>query len=203
MDDLSQLFKKIEDNIFDTQNSKEIPQENIDLNIPPTTKETNTPKKSKNMINTEIKENRASKLHLETIEKDEIKEDSNEEKEKIIPTGDEYSDYARIDKKGIHFQIISDINVSIEIVPDTLLTNEVKDLIIKYKGVFDSTMKLWLLPYVNYQSLYTELFQIESLRNKLHKVGSIAQEYYQNKSLKQIIIRRKKEDEILDYTTDT
>ena len=31
------------------------------------------------MINTEIKENRASKLHLETIEKDEIKEDSNEE----------------------------------------------------------------------------------------------------------------------------
>ena len=203
MDDLSQLFKKIEDNIFDTQNSKEIPQENIDLNIPPTTKETNTPKKSKNMINTEIKENRASKLHLETIEKDEIKEDLNEEKEKIIPTGDEYSDYARIDKKGIHFQIISDINVSIEIVPDTLLTNEVKDLIIKYKGVFDSTMKLWLLPYVNYQSLYTELFQIESLRNKLHKVGSIAQEYYQNKSLKQIIIRRKKEDEILDYTTDT
>ena len=203
MDDLSQLFKKIEDNIFDTQNSKEILQENIDLNIPPTTKETNTPKKSKNMINTEIKENRASKLHLETIEKDEIKEDLNEEKEKIIPTGDEYSDYARIDKKGIHFQIISDINVSIEIVPDTLLTNEVKDLIIKYKGVFDSTMKLWLLPYVNYQSLYTELFQIESLRNKLHKVGSIAQEYYQNKSLKQIIIRRKKEDEILDYTTDT
>ena len=203
MDDLSELFKKIEDNIFDTQNSKEIPQENIDLNIPPTTKETNTPKKSKNIINTEIKENRASKLHLETIEKDEIKEDSNEEKEKIIPTGDEYSDYARIDKKGIHFQIISDINVSIEIVPDTLLTTEVKDLIIKYKGVFDSTMKLWLLPYVNYQSLYTQLFQIESLRNKLHKVGSIAQEYYQNKSLKQIIIRRKKEDEILDYTTDT
>ena len=71
MDDLSQLFKKIEDNIFDTQNSKEVPQENIDLNIPPTTKETNTPKKSKNMIKMiKIKKQKIMKKKMKKSEKD-------------------------------------------------------------------------------------------------------------------------------------
>ena len=209
MDDLEQLFKKIEDNIFETQKTNQISSENNDPNIPSTLNETLVPKKSKkNIINTEVKESRVSKLHLEKPEKEEtIKEDLEEKEkdEKEIPLvfGDEYSDYGRIDKTGIHFQIISDINVSIEIVPDDLLTKEVKELILKYKGAFDTTMKLWLIPYINYQPLYTELFQIESLRNKLHKVGSIAQEYYNNQKLDKLIIRRKKKDEILDYTTDT
>jgi SWI/SNF-related matrix-associated actin-dependent regulator 1 of chromatin subfamily A len=64
-------------------------------------------------------------------------------------------------------------------------------------------MNLWLIPYVNYEPLYSELFQIDSIRLYLHKVGSIAQEFYQNKSLQKLVIRRKREDEILDYTTDT
>ena len=57
---------------------------------------------------------------------------------------------------------------------DDLLTSEVKELILKYKGVFDSTKNLWLLPYVNYEPLYSELSQIESLKSlgyKLYKVG--------------------------------
>ena len=205
MDELEQLFKKIEDNIFETQKSKQTSSENENPNIISTNNETNPPKKSKkNIINTEIKESRISKLHLEKPE-DEIIEENPQEKEKEAPLviSDEYADYCRTDKTGIHFQIISDINVSIEIVPEELLTNEVKQIILKYKGVFDNSMKLWLIPYVNYELIYSELFQIESLRNKLHKVGSIAQEYYQNKSLQKLIIRRKKNDEILDYTVDT
>ena len=205
MDELEQLFKKIEDNIFETQKSKQTSSENENPNIISTNNETNPPKKSKkNIINTEIKESRISKLHLEKPE-DEIIEENPQEKEKEAPLviSDEYADYCRTDKTGIHFQIISDINVSIEIVPEELLTNEVKKIILKYKGVFDTSMKLWLIPYVNYELIYSELFQIESLRNKLHKVGSIAQEFYQNKSLQKLIIRRKKNDEILDYTVDT
>ena len=205
MDELEQLFKKIEDNIFETQKSKQTSSENENPNIISTNHETNPPKKSKkNIINTEIKESRISKLHLEKPE-DEIIEENPQEKEKEAPLviSDEYADYCRMDKTGIHFQIISDINVSIEIVPEELLTNEVKQIILKYKGVFDTSMKLWLIPYVNYELIYSELFQIESLRNKLHKVGSIAQEFYQNKSLQKLIIRRKKNDEILDYTVDT
>ena len=205
MDELEQLFKKIEDNIFETQKSKQTSGENENPNIISTNNETNPPKKSKkNIINTEIKESRISKLHLEKPE-DEIIEENPQEKEKEAPLviSDEYADYCRTDKTGIHFQIISDINVSIEIVPEELLTNEVKQIILKYKGVFDTSMKLWLIPYVNYELIYSELFQIESLRNKLHKVGSIAQEFYQNKSLQKLIIRRKKNDEILDYTVDT
>ena len=205
MDELEQLFKKIEDNIFETQKSKQTSSENENPNIISTNNETNPPKKSKkNIINTEIKESRISKLHLEKPE-DEIIEENPQEKEKESPLviSDEYADYCRTDKTGIHFQIISDINVSIEIVPEELLTNEVKQIILKYKGVFDTSMKLWLIPYVNYELIYSELFQIESLRNKLHKVGSIAQEFYQNKSLQKLIIRRKKNDEILDYTVDT
>ena len=208
MDDLNQLFKMIEDNIFDNQEDNQKSSENVNPNLPSTKLESNTPKKSKiKKIATEIKENRLSKLHLENPKEEEIiqEEPKEKEKEKEEPLvfGDEYSDYGRVDKTGIHFQIISDLNVSIEIVPEDLLTPEVKEIIQKYKGVFDPTMKLWLIPYANYQALYTELFQIESLRNKLHKVGSIAQEYYLNKSLEKLIIRRKKEDEILDYTTDT
>ena len=205
MDELEQLFKKIEDNIFETQKSKQTSSENENPNIISTNNESNPPKKSKkNIINTEIKESRISKLHLEKPE-DEIIEENPQEKEKESPLviSDEYADYCRTDKTGIHFQIISDINVSIEIVPEELLTNEVKQIILKYKGVFDTSMKLWLIPYVNYELIYSELFQIESLRNKLHKVGSIAQEFYQNKSLQKLIIRRKKNDEILDYTVDT
>ena len=208
MDDLEQLFKKIEANILDTQEDNQKSSENVDQNLPSTTLKSNTPKKTKmKKVTTEIKENHLSKLHLEDPKEEEIiQEESKEkeqEKERQLAFLDEYSDYGRMDKTGIHFQIISDFNVSIEIVPNELLTKEVKELIEKYKGVFDSTMNLWLIPYVNYESLYIELFQIESLKHFLHKVGGIAQEFYLNKNLEKLIIKRKKEDEILDYTTDT
>ena len=200
MDELEQLFKKIEDNIFNTQESKQNSNENDNPNIIMTKEDTKSPKKSKkNIINTEIKESRISKLHLEKPEDEIIEENAIEkENETILALNDEYADYGRIDKSGIHFQIISDINVSIEIFPPELLTDQVKQIILKYKGVLDTSTELWLMPYNNYNSLYSELLQIESLRQKLHKVGSIAQEFYQNKSLQKLIIRRKKNDEILD-----
>ena len=136
MDDLEQLFKKIEANILDTQEDNQKSSENVDPNLPSTTLESNTPKKTKmKKITTEIKENHLSKLHLEDPKEEEIiQEESKEkeqEKERQLAFLDEYSDYGRMDKTGIHFQIISDFNVSIEIVPNELLTKEVKELIEK------------------------------------------------------------------------
>ena len=83
---------------------------------------------------------------------------------------EEYSDYGRRNKTGIHFQIIDDNNVSIEIVPEDILNNEMESLLEKYKAVFDTSIKLWLLPYKNmtyinaYHSLVKEA--IESGRLK-------------------------------------
>ena len=51
MDDLEQLFKKIEANILDTQEDNQKSSENIDPNLPSTTLESNTPKKSKRRRN--------------------------------------------------------------------------------------------------------------------------------------------------------
>ena len=74
-DKYEQLFKKIEDNIFETQKSKQTSGENENPNIISTNNETNPPKKSKkNIINTEIKESRISKLHLEKPEDEIIEE---------------------------------------------------------------------------------------------------------------------------------
>ena len=63
---------------------------------------------------------------------------------------EEYSDYGRRNKTGIHFQIIDDNNVSIEIVPEDILNDEMQSLLDKYKAVFDSSMKLWLLPFFSF-----------------------------------------------------
>ena len=113
MDDLQQLFKKIEDNIFDTQEDNQKSSENIDPNLPSTTLESKSPKKSKiRKITTEIKENRLSKLHLENPKEPEAIQEESKDKEVPLVFGDEYSDYGRQDKTGIHFQIISTRNFS-------------------------------------------------------------------------------------------
>ena len=115
---------------------------------------------------------------------------------------DEYADYGRRNKKGIHFQIISDYNVSIEIVPQEILTSEMENLIIKYKGVFDPSMKLWILPYINYLSLYNDLNSIQNFKYKIYKVGSIAKKCFENKDLTKLEIKRRLKEEIIDYTKD-
>ena len=206
---MQEIFQKIEDNIFETRDERNKNINNRDLNEDTTTDSIQFPKKVKDISKTEEKSKRLSKLHLENpeenIEENE-NEENNEKKEKAekenIINKDEYSDYCRHDKTGIHFQIISNFNVSIEIVPDELLRDDVKSLILKYKGVYDDTMKLWILPYINYESLYNELNQIEGIGHKLHKVGSIAKECYEHKNLTTLIIKRKKEDETIDYTND-
>ena len=211
---MEEIFQKIEDNIFEIKDEKEKEANNKDSNEETTTDSTKIRKKDKDLSKTEQKTNLQSKLHLEDpeekIEENEKKEEKEnedeeenekDEKENEIDE-DEYQDYGRIDKTGIHFQIISDMNVSIEIVPDELLREDVKELILKYKGVYDDSMKLWLVPYVNYEALYKELFQIEGINNKLHKVGSIAKECFEHKNLTTLVIKRKKEDEIIDYTND-
>ena len=63
-------------------------------------------------------------------------------------------------------------------------------------------MKLWVVPYVNYENLYKDLYKIEGISYKLHKVGSIAKECFENKDLTKLIIKRKKKEEIIDYTND-
>ena len=203
---MQEIFQKIEDNIFETRDERDKNINNKDSNEDTTTDSTQFPKKVKDVSKTEQKSKRLSKLHLEKPEEnieEKENEENNEKKEKEnVIVKDEYSDYCRSDKTGIHFQIISDFNVSIEIVPDELLRDDVKSLILKYKGVYDTTMKLWLLPYINYEPLYNELNQIEGIGHKLHRVGSIAKECYERKNLTTLIIKRKKEDEKIDYTND-
>ena len=204
---MEELFKKIEDNIFESQRENDSNSENKETNEDTTNDSTQFHKNEKKFIKTEAKESRQSKLHLENPEEinknnDEIKEDDENSKKLDVFKDDEYSDYGRIDKTGIHFQIISDFNVSIEIVPDELLRDDVKELIVKYKGVYDDTMKLWIIPYINYEPLYKELYQLEGISYKLHKVGSIAKECFEHKELKTLIIKRKKDDETIDYTNE-
>ena len=115
---------------------------------------------------------------------------------------EEYSDYGRRNKTGIHFQIIDDNNVSIEIVPEDILNDEMQSLLDKYKAVFDSSMKLWLLPFVNYKALYNELIEIKNFKYKIYKIGSIAQKCKENPTLTVLKIKRKKKEEKIDYTKD-
>ena len=195
---MEDIFRKIEDNIFETTTEKEnIPQQkNNDLSEDTTEDSSKLAitKIIKKLPKTEAK-NKNSNLFLEKIKNEGEKEEENIDI-------DEYADYGRVDKTGLHFQIISDYNVSLEIVPNELLRKDVKDLILKYKGVFDLTMNLWVIPYVNYEKLYNELYQIEGINIKLHKVGSIAKECYENKTLTTLKIKRKEKEETIDYLND-
>ena len=208
---MEEIFQKIEDNILEIENGKEKDSSTIMINEETGENSTHHNKKEKDISKTEQKIQRQSKLHLEKpIEdendegKEDEKQDEKEEKDgkNNIIFDDEYEDYCRVDKTGIHFQIISDLNVSIEIVPADLLLDEVKELILKYKGVYDNSTKLWLVPYINYEPLYSELYQIEAIKNCIHKIGSIAKDCFEHKTLTKLVIRRKKEDEIIDYTND-
>ena len=190
---MEEIFQKIEDNIFETQEGEEQSknQKSNDLSDDTTDDSSKFTKLAKK-IKTEAKNKKNSNLFLENNENEEEKEDANFDK-------DEYADYGRIDKTGIHFQIISDHNVSMEIVPDDLLRDDIKDLIIKYKGVFDTTMNLWIIPYINYEKLFNELNKIEGINTKLHKVGAIAKECYEKKTLTTLIYKRKEKEEKIDY----
>ena len=190
---MEKIFKKIEDNIFENDSIQEILPDNKSKNLSDDSTEdlSKQTKIGKIQPKSETKNNQ----NLNFFEK------NNEDEEENIDE-DEYADYGRIDKTGIHFQIISDYNVSIEIVPDELLRKDVKDLILKYKGVYDTTMNLWLIPYVNYELLYKELYKIEGINTKLHKVGSIAKLCYENKELTTLVIKRKKKEEKIDYLND-
>lgn len=190
---MENIFKKIEDNIFESESIQEILPDNKSKYISDDSTEdlSKQTKIGKIQPKSEVKNNQNLNLF----------ENNNEDEQGNIDE-DEYADYCRIDKTGIHFQIISDYNVSIEIVPDELLRKDVKDLILKYKGVYDYTMNLWLIPYVNYELLYKELYNIEGINTKLHKVGSIAKQCYENKELTTLIIKRKKKEEKIEYLND-
>ena len=201
---MDKLFDEIHDNIFENLICGDQIQVNQGANEDTTTDSMPVIKSKNDLLKTETKYSRVSKIKLNESENKISIEKKDDEYQKNANDfdDDEYSDYGRIDKTGIHFQIISDFNVSIEVVPDNLLPQEAKDLIIKYKGVFDTTMKMWIVPYINYEPLYKDLLQISNIKNKLHKIGSIARECLEHKELTTLIIKRKKEDEKIEYTDD-
>jgi len=208
---MEEIFRKIEDNIFESQDGKIQNLNSKDISDDTTVDSSKEIKYLKKELRTEAKNKRNSYLQLPNDENENEEEDKKDEKEEKEEKNekeeyaideDEYADYGRIDKTGIHFQLISDFNVSVEIVPDDLLRDDVKKLLLKYNGVFDNKMNLWVVPYVNYESLYKELNEIEGINRKLHKIGSIAKECYEHKSLTTLIIKRKKKEETIDYTKD-
>ena len=191
-------FKNIENSIFESEQKLDKDSDKqTKYNQEETTDDSlGILKLVKHLPNTEIKSNfdifkdiRIPNSQL-TEEKPEKKED------------DEYADYGRRNKNGIHFQIISDYNVSIEIVPEDILDSKIQSLLDKYKAVFDPSMKLWILPYVNYLPLYSDLIDLKNFRYKIYKVGSIAKKCYENKTLTKLEIKRKIKEEIIDYTKD-
>ena len=203
--EMEEIFRKIEDNFFGSQDGKILNFNSKDISDDTTVDSSKDLKYLKKELRTEAKNKRNSNLHLpddENENEEEDKKDEKEEKEENVIDEDEYADYGRIDKSGIHFQLISDYNVSVEIVPNELLRDDVKQLILKYNGVFDNKMNLWVVPYVNYESLYKELNEIEGISKKLHKVGSIAKDCYEHKGLTTLIIKRKKKEETIDYLKD-
>ena len=193
-----ETFKNIEKNFFESQ-------QNLEKNADQQTKynQENTTDDSlgilklvKHLPNTEIKHNFDIFKGIR-IPNSQLSQNNQEKKE-----DDEYADYGRRNKDGIHFQIISDYNVSIEIVPEDILDSKIQSLLDKYKAVFDPSMKLWILPYVNYLPLYNDLNQIKNFRYKIYKIGSIAKKCYENKTLTKLEIKRKIKEEIIDYTKD-
>ena len=190
---MEEIFNKIQDNFLESEQIQENQNQKANDSENTTEESSNLVKLIQKFPQTEKKEN--SKLSLKNPENE------NEEAEDNADI-DEYADYGRINKTGIHFQIISDFNVSMEVVPDELLTEEIKNLVKKYKGVFDETMNLWLIPYTNYELLYNELYKIEGINTKLHRVGAIAKQCYENKSLTTLIFKRKEKQETIDYLND-
>ena len=198
---MEEIFKNIKSNFFESQKDQEKNQNQQIKDISDDT--TKVSFKDSKILKNVSKEENEDKTNSNSNEYSEKEDDKKDEKEEVIIDEDEYAEYGKIDKIGIHFQIISDYNVSIEINPDNLLTDDVKQLILKYKGVFDTKMNLWLVPYVNYEILYNELYKIKGINNKLHKVGSIAKECYEHKNLTTLIIKRKKKEEKIEYLNDT
>ena len=196
------IFKKIEDNIFESQEkATKYPNQQTKSNL-----QDNTTDDSLDILKLvrHIPQSEAKTSFNNKILKDIIIPNSQlsqiDEQKKL--EDEEYADYGRRNKKGIHFQIISDHNVSIEIVPEDILNSEMENLLEKYKAVYDPTMKLWILPYINYLPLYNDLIEIKNFKHKIYKVGTIAKNCYENKTLTTLKIKRKVKEEKIDYTKD-
>ena len=188
------LFKKIENNIFESQEKANL-QTKTNLQDKTTEDSLDILKLVRHIPQSEVKNNFQMFKDIQ-IPNSQIDEQKKQEDE-------EYADYGRRNKTGIHFQIISDHNVSIEIVPEDILNAEMESLLEKYKAVFDPSLKLWLLPYVNYEPLYNDLIEIKNFKYKIYKIGSIAKKCHENKALTVLEIKRKVKEEKIDYTKDT
>ena len=192
-------FENIKENIFESQQKsldKDADQQTRYNQEETTDDSLGILKLVKHISNTEIK-NKFDIFKDIRIPNSQINEENQEKNE-----DDEYADYGRRNKNGVHFQLISDLNVSIEIVPEDILDSKIQSLLDKYKAVFDPSMKLWILPYVNYFPLYCDLIDIKEFKYKIYKIGSIAKKCYENKSLVKLEIKRKIKEEIIDYTKD-
>ena len=188
------LFKKIENNIFESQEKANL-QTKTNLQDKTTDDSLDILKLVRHIPQSEVKNNFQMFKDIQ-IPNSQIDEQKKQEDE-------EYADYGRRNKTGIHFQVISDHNVSIEIVPEDILNAEMESLLEKYKAVFDPSLKLWLLPYVNYEPLYNDLIEIKNFKYKIYKIGSIAKKCHENKALTVLEIKRKVKEEKIDYTKDT
>ena len=188
------LFKTIENNIFESQEKANL-QTKTNNQDKTTDNTLDILKLVRHIPQSEIK----NKPYI--FKEIQISNSQIDEQRKL--EDEEYSDYGRRNKKGIHFQVISDHNVSIEIVPEDILNSEIETLLEKYKAVFNPSLKLWILPYVNYVPLFNELNEIKNFKYKIYKIGSIAKKCKENKLLTILEIKRKIKVEKIDYTKDT
>ena len=105
-------------------------------------------------------------------------------------------------KNGIHFQIISNLTISIEFVPEQCITEEIEQIIISNGAYFEDEMKLWLAPFQNYETIKESLNKFSSDYNII-KIPGFTLNLIKKTNYTQLEISEDDESkEIIDYSSD-
>ena len=105
-------------------------------------------------------------------------------------------------KNGIHFQIISNLTISIEFVPEQCITEEIEQIIISNGAYFEQEMKIWLAPFSEYEKIRESLNQFKN-DYKIIKIPEFALKVIENMNYTKLTVAEDNESkEIIDYSSD-
>ena len=105
-------------------------------------------------------------------------------------------------KNGIHFQIISNLTISIEFVPEQCITEEIEQIIISNGAYFEQEMKIWLAPFSEYEKIRESLNQFKNDYNII-KIPEFVLKVIENMNYTKLTVAEDNESkEIIDYSSD-
>ena len=105
-------------------------------------------------------------------------------------------------KNGIHFQIISNLTISIEFVPEQCITEEIEQIIISNGAYFEQEMKIWLAPFSEYEKIKESL---NPFKDDYHiiKIPEFVLKVIENTNYTKLTVAEDNESkEIIDYSSD-